>query len=49
MVGSAHPTKLSQNKSQTDRQNIAESLLKSTDSIERSIGTQMKQNLELEN
>lgn len=41
--------KLSQNKSQTDRQNVAESLLKSTDSLGRSIGTEIKQNLELEN
>lgn len=37
--------KLSQNKSQIDLQNIAESLLKSTDSIERNIGVEMKSNL----
>ena len=38
--------KLSQNKSQVDRQNIAESLSKSTDSIERNVGMEMKLNLE---
>lgn len=38
--------KLSQNKSQIDRQNIAESLSKSTDSIERNVGMEMKINLE---
>jgi transcriptional regulator len=37
--------KLSQNKSQIDRQNVAASLLKSTDSIERDLGMEMKQNL----
>ena len=37
--------KLSQNKSQIDRENVAAALLKSTDSIERSIGTEMKQNM----
>jgi transcriptional regulator len=41
--------KLSQNKSQIDRENIAEALLKSSDSSEKSIGAEMKQNLELEN
>jgi transcriptional regulator len=38
--------KLSQNKSQVDRQNIVESLMKSTDSIERNVGMEMKLNLE---
>jgi transcriptional regulator len=41
--------KLSQNKSQTEQQNIAESLLKSIHSTDRRIGTEMKQNLKLEN
>ncbi len=40
--------KLSQNKSQTDRQNVAESLLNSPDPIERSVGMEMKQNLDLD-
>ncbi len=41
--------KLSQNKSKSDQENVAEALLKSTNSIDRSIGAEMKQNLELEN
>ncbi len=40
--------KLSQNKSQIDQRSIAESLLNSTDSIDRGIGAEMKQNLELD-
>ena len=38
--------KLSQNKSQIERQNIAESLMKSSDPITRNAGVEMKQNLE---
>jgi transcriptional regulator len=41
--------KLSQNKSQIDRQNVAENLLKSPDPIERNIGLEMKHNLDLNN
>ncbi len=40
--------KLSQNKSQIDRQNIAEFLLESSDPIGRNVGMEMKQNLELD-
>ena len=40
--------KLSQNKSQTDQQNVAESLLNSADAIEQNVGAEMKQNLELD-
>jgi transcriptional regulator len=41
--------KLSQNKSKTEQQNIAESLVKSADAIERNMGIEMQQHLELEN
>jgi transcriptional regulator len=37
--------KLSQNKSQIDRENVSEHLLQSTDPIARNIGAEMKQNL----
>jgi transcriptional regulator len=39
--------KLSQNKSQIDQKNIAEALLESPSSIDRDMGAEMKQNLEL--
>jgi transcriptional regulator len=38
--------KLSQNKSQVDQRNISETLLQSPDPIIRSVGAEMKQNLE---
>ncbi|AFZ32512.1 negative transcriptional regulator, PaiB family [Gloeocapsa sp. PCC 7428] len=38
--------KLSQNRSQTDQQNVSKELLKSSDAATRAIGTQMKQNIE---
>jgi transcriptional regulator len=41
--------KLSQNKSKIEQQNIAESLVKSVDAIERNLGTEMQQNLRLNN
>jgi transcriptional regulator len=40
--------KLSQNKSLVDQENISDTLLQSLDPIERKIGAEMKQNLELE-
>jgi transcriptional regulator len=39
--------KLSQNKSQIDRQNVAEALLQSADPIARKMGLEMKQTIEL--
>lgn len=38
--------KLSQNRSQTDQQNVSKELLKSSDAATRAIGTQIKQNIE---
>lgn len=38
--------KLSQNRSQADRQNVSDALLKSSDPIARAIGIEMKQNFE---
>ena len=40
--------KLSQNRSQTDRQNVSNTLLESSDPIVRAVGAEMKQNLELD-
>jgi transcriptional regulator len=39
--------KLSQNRSQTDRQNVSQTLLQSSDLIARAVGYEMKQNLEI--
>ncbi len=38
--------KLSQNRSQADRQNVSDALLQSSDPIARAVGVEMKQNLE---
>ena len=38
--------KLSQNKSQVEQKNVSDTLLQSTDSIVRSVGEEMKQNLQ---
>ena len=38
--------KLSQNKSKTDQQNVANKLMQSSDAIDRAIGIEMQQNLQ---
>jgi transcriptional regulator len=39
--------KLSQNRSKTDRENVSQALLQSSDLVARTVGYEMKQNLEI--